>query len=103
MSRRTYTGYALVVVGLGVAASSFRLGGATERACPGIDSVIYDWFGVYPSEARIVSVDLLAASIEWYDGCNWHTQSLLPVYVGALVVLAGVVVLSRAPDADVDD
>lgn len=89
-------------IGLAVAALTLRVGGATQRACPGIDSVLYDRFGVYPDEARLVSVDLLAASLEWYDGCNWHTQSLLPLYVGLLVVGVGVV-LSRASVADADD
>jgi hypothetical protein len=95
MRRRSRLGYALVVLGVAVAALSFRVGGATERACPGIDSEIYERFGVHPSGVRLVSVDLFAASFEWYDGCNWHTQSLLPVYVGLGLVVAGVVVLSR--------
>ncbi len=92
-----------MVIGLGVAALTFRVGGATQRACPGIDSALYDRFGVYPREARVVSVDVLAASLEWYDGCNWHTQSLLPLYVGLLVVVVGGVFLSRASAADADD
>lgn len=91
-----------MVLGLTVAALSLRLGGSTDRACPGIDSALYDRFGIYPDEARLVGVDLLAASLEWYDGCNWHTQSLLPLYVGLLVVVGGVV-LSRASVADADD
>lgn len=100
MTRRSRIGYLLVVAGVGVAALSLRVGGATERACPGIDSAVYDRFGVLPSEVRVVSVDVAAASLEWYDGCNWHMQSLLPLYVGLLVVLAGVAVLSRASTAD---
>lgn len=95
MRRRSRLGYALAVLGVAVAALSFRFGGATERACPGIDSAIYERFGVHPSGVRLVSVDLLAASMEWYDGCNWHTQSLLPVCVALGLVVAGVVVLSR--------
>ena len=95
MLRRSRLGSALAVLGVAAAALSLRVGGATQRACPGIDSAIYDRFGVDPSGVRLVSVDLLAASVEWYDGCNWHTQSLLPVYVGLGLVVAGIVVLSR--------
>jgi hypothetical protein len=100
MSRRSPFGDALVAIGLGIAALSLRVGGATERACPGIDSAIYERFGIYPNEARLASVDVLAASLEWYDGCNWHTQSLLPLSVGLFVVFGGFAVLSRASVAD---
>ena len=102
MLRRSRLGSALAVLGVAAAALSLRVGGATQRACPGIDSAIYDRFGVDPSGVRLVSVDLLAASVEWYDGCNWHTQSLLPLYLGLGLVAAGVVVQSRASDADAE-
>jgi len=102
MRRRSRLGSALVAAGVAVAALSLRIGGATQRACPGIDSAIYDRFGVHPSGVRLVSVDLLAASIEWYDGCNWHTQSLLPLSLGLALVAAGVVVLARASGADAE-
>jgi hypothetical protein len=100
MRRRSRLGYALAAAGVAVAALSLRLGGATERACPGIDSAVYERFGVHPTGARLVSVDLVAASVEWYDGCNWHMQSLLPLSLGLALVAAGLVVLSRPSDAD---
>jgi hypothetical protein len=101
MRRRTRLGYALGLVGVAVAALSLRIGGATQRAC-GIEGAIYERFGVQPSGFRVVSVDLLAASVEWYDGCNWHTQSLVPVYVGLSLAVAGVV-LTQTSAADADD
>lgn len=103
MRRRSRIGSVLVAIGTVVAALSLRLGGATQRACPGIDSPFYEYFGVHPSGLRLVGVDLVAASVEWYDGCNWHTQSLLPVYVGSLLVVGGLVVLSRTSTVHADD
>jgi hypothetical protein len=100
MRHRTRLGYPLGVIGVAVAALSLRIGGATQRAC-GIENAVYERFGVHPNGVRVVSVDLLAASVEWYDGCNWHTQSLLPVYVG-LALVAGGVVVSRTSAADAD-
>lgn len=93
-------GYALVAAGIGVGALSLGVGGTTDLACPGIDSAFYDRFGVLPGEANVVSVAVLGATLEWHDGCNRHTQSVLTFYVGLLVALGGVAVLSREAPAD---
>jgi hypothetical protein len=81
--------YLLVAGGLGLALLSFRFGGATQRACPGIESVVYDLLSVHPPAVRVTAVDVTEATIEWYDGCNWHRQSLLPVGLGFAVSLVG--------------
>lgn len=40
-------------------------GGATQRACPGLDGVVYRTIGVHPIESSITGVDLTAGTIGW--------------------------------------
>jgi hypothetical protein len=34
-------------------------------------------------------------SITWYDGCNWHTVTVLPLLVGGLLLAGGVLTIRR--------
>lgn len=92
MVRSSQFGLLLVAVGIVVGLLSFGFGGATDRGCPGIESVVYDTVGVAPGGAAITDVDLAAMTLEWYDGCNWRTLPLAPLVAGSLVSIAGVVV-----------
>ena len=97
MPRSLRFGHLLVAAGVGIALLSVWTGGATDRACQ-IDGVAYDLVGIHLAGASVTGVDLAAATIEWYDGCNWHTNSLVPVAVGAVAPAAGTLAL-RLPDA----
>lgn len=90
MIRPSHVGYLTIAVGIMIGLLSFRFGGGTQRACPGIDSFVYDLISVQPSRMGITNIEFATATIEWYDGCNWHTQSLVPVVLGLFVSLAGV-------------
>lgn len=96
MVRSSRLGLLLVVAGIVVGLLSFGFGGATDRACPGIESVVYETVGVAPGGAAITDVDLAAMTLEWYDGCNWRTLPLAPLSAGSLVSVAGVVVTASA-------
>lgn len=93
MVRGTHIGYALILVGVGIGLLSFGFGGATARACPQINSVVYATIGVHPTGVAITGVDIGSGSIQWYDGCNWRTNSFVPLVVGGLVSTAGVLTL----------
>jgi hypothetical protein len=86
--------FGVLLVGLGVAIGllSIRFGGATQRACPGIESVVYRTVGVHPAGVAITDVEFTTATVEWYDGCNWRDQSLVPLVLGGIVSVAGIVV-----------
>lgn len=82
MVSRTHIGYALILAGVGIGLLSLGFGGATDRACLEINSVVYETIGIHPSTAAITGVDLSDGTIEWYDGCNWRTNSFVPLVVG---------------------
>jgi hypothetical protein len=82
----------LVAAGVGIALLSVWTGGATDRACP-LDGVAYDLIGIHLAGVAVTDVDLATATFEWYDGCNWHTNSLVPVAVGGVVSTAGALLL----------
>lgn len=42
-------GRLLVVLGVGIGVLSIGFGGTTQRACPGIESVVYEMVRVHPS------------------------------------------------------
>ena len=86
--------YLLVALGVGIGLLSIGFGGATQRACPGIDSIVYEVIRVHPSGVKITNIGFTTATIEWYDGCNWRTQSLVPVALGFLVSLVGFLIRS---------
>ncbi|WP_435075721.1 hypothetical protein [Halorubrum sp. HHNYT27] len=92
MLRSLRFGHVLVVLGVGIALLSVWTGGATDRGCP-IDGVAYDLVGIHLAGASVTEIDLAAGTLEWYDGCNWHTNSLVPVAVGGVVSTAGVLAL----------
>ncbi len=89
MSRRRWLGVACLSAGIGLVLLSFTLSGATERACPELASLSYEFLGVHLRGVRLTDIDLTAATIEWYDGCNWHTQSFVPVLGGAVFIAIG--------------
>ncbi|WP_152436561.1 hypothetical protein [Halosimplex carlsbadense] len=74
--------YALVVVGVVCCGLTARVGGSTQRACPGIDSAVYEAVGVDPWGVRVLGVELPSLALSWYDGCNWRTNSLVPLALG---------------------
>jgi len=87
-------GSILIVAGLALFfVGPFLMAGGTQRACPGIDGVVYETVGIDPGEAEVVGLDGL--TLEWYDGCNWRTGSLAPSLVGAGGVGFGVVLQRR--------
>lgn len=96
-------GYVLIAVGVCVALLSAGFGSATERACT-IDSVVYDRIGIHPSGVAITDVEFATATIEWYDGCNWHTNSLVPLVLGLLVSASGIRIVhsNRTADSETD-
>lgn len=96
MVRSIRLGLLLVVVGVVIALLSFGFGGATDRACPGIGSILYETIGVAPGRAAITGVDVAAMTLEWYDGCNWRTLPLAPLVAGPLVSVAGIAVAASA-------
>jgi len=87
--------YALAVVGVVLCGLAARIGGSTQRACPGIDSAVYEAVGVDPWGIRLLGVDLPSLALSWYDGCNWRTNSLVPLALGCLCLLAAVAVRRR--------
>ena len=100
MARRARLGWLLVVAGIGIAALSLTVGGSTARACPGLGGVVYETVGVHPGGIELVGVDLADATVEWDDGCNWRTNSVLPLVVGLPVTVGGLVIVVRQRTAD---
>lgn len=90
------TGYILLVLGILLFPLTFVFSGGTDRACPEIDSVVYDTVGVYPAEFGVTGADLSNLEVGWYDGCNWHSGPLLFPILGLLTSIAGIVI-SREP------
>ena len=95
MLTRVRLGWLLVVVGVGIAVLSLTVGGSTARACPGLDESMYGALGVHPAGVELTGLDLADATVEWYDGCNWRTNSAVPLALGTPVSLAGAVALAR--------
>lgn len=87
--------YALAAVGVVCCGLTARVGGSTQRACPGIDSTVYEAVGVDPWGVRLLGVELPSLALSWYDGCNWRTNSLLPLALGCCCLLAAVLVRRR--------
>ena len=79
--------------GVGIGVLSMGFGGATQRACPGIESVAYEMIRVHPSSVKLTNIEFGTATLRWYDGCNWRTQSLVPLVSGFIVSLIGTVVI----------
>lgn len=100
MVRRAHLGYTLIIVGVCICLLSFTLGGGTDRTCPEIDSIVYETTGVQPTEVAITGIDLGDVTVEWYDGCNWRTNSLVPVVFGGLISFAGVLTVRSADPTD---
>ena len=100
MLRRARLSYLLVVAGIGIAALSLTVGGSTARACPGIGGFVYRTFGVHPGGVELVGIDPATATVEWYDGCNWRTNSLLPLGIGLFVACGGLLTLVRQRYSD---
>jgi len=98
--RRSRVGWLLVFAGIAVALLSFGFGGSTARACPELGGPVYDTLGIHPGGVELLAVDLADATVEWYDGCNWRTNSLLPLGVGLLVTAAGLRTAVRQRVAD---
>lgn len=100
MVNRAYIGYALIVVGVGIGLLSLTFGGATDRACPEIDSIVYETTGVQPSGLAITGINLGDWTVEWYDGCNWRTNSLIPLIFGSFISFAGVLTVRSVDPTD---
>lgn len=88
-------GYLLLVLGILLFSLTFVFAGGTDRACPEIDSAVYDTIGVQPGAFGVTDVDLSNLEVEWYDGCNWHGGSLLFPILGIVTFTAGLVLSSK--------
>lgn len=93
MARMSRFGCLLVALGMAIGLLSVSFGGATQRACPGIESIVYEMFRVHPGGVKITDIEFAAGTVEWYDGCNWREQSLVPLGLGFVVSLAGIVAI----------
>jgi hypothetical protein len=89
-------GYGLIVLGTILCSFTFVVSGGTERACPEIDSVVYDTIGIYPAEFRVTGVNLSRFKLEWYDGCNWRDGPLLFLILGFVSVITGLIVSRKS-------
>ena len=65
-------------------------GASTLRGCEGFNP---DFLGIEFSRAEITGIDLRAMTVSWYDGCNWHTGSLLLFGITLCLVIAGLFLL----------
>jgi hypothetical protein len=92
MARKRQAGYVLIVLGLLLFSLTFAFSGGTARACPEIDSVVYDTVGVHPAEFGVTGVDLSDFEVGWYDGCNWHRGPLLFPILGVVTSIAGLAI-----------
>jgi hypothetical protein len=82
-------GYVLLVIGILIFSLTVVVSGSTDRACPGIDSVVYDTVGVYPAEFSVTGTDLSNLEVRWYDGCNWRSAPLLFPILGIVAFIVG--------------
>ncbi|WP_267642493.1 hypothetical protein [Haloarchaeobius amylolyticus] len=67
-------------------------GACTERACPGETTG--------PTDYRLTGIDTQDHTVEYYDGCNWCTRSLVWLSLGVAAIgsggtLGGVTVVRR--------
>jgi hypothetical protein len=86
-------GFVLLVLGIVLFSLTFAFSGSTDRACPEIDSVVYDTVGVHPADFGVTAVDLSDLEVGWYDGCNWHSGPLLFPVLGFVTSIAGLAIL----------
>jgi hypothetical protein len=96
MLRSRLAGYGLIGPGVLCALSILTLGGGTERHCPGVDGPVFEAVGVGPTGLRLTGFDLAQLTVTWYDGCNWHTVTVLPLLVGGLLLAVGIVTVRRS-------
>lgn len=95
MSSSTRRGYAFLAVGLVLCLSVVMFGGSTQRACPGIQSPVYEMVGVHPAGFDLMGIDLASLELSWYDGCNRRSNSLIPLILGIGSLVAGVATVRR--------
>ena len=95
MALPRWVGYVLIALGIVLCLLTFALSGGTERACPDIDSVMYDTIGIYPAEFELIGVDWSNLELEWYDGCNWRSGHLLYLVLGITSIIVGLIVTMR--------
>ena len=84
LSRRLI-GFLLVLLGVGLMPLTL-VGASTARGCEDFNP---DLLGIEFNRAEITGVDLQAMTVSWYDGCNWHTGSLLLFGITLCLVVAG--------------
>jgi hypothetical protein len=53
----------------------------------------FDFFDIEFSRAKISGFDLHAMTVTWYDGCNWHTASLLLIVIAFYLIVGGLVLI----------
>ncbi|RXK49305.1 hypothetical protein [Halorientalis pallida] len=95
MFRSRLAGYGVIGLGVLCTLSILTLGGSTQRRCPEVGGRVYDAIGVDPTGLRLTGFDLGQLAITWYDGCNWHTVTVLPLLVGGLLLASGVLTIRR--------
>lgn len=96
MVRYRRVGYALLALGVILSIFPFVFAGGTQRACPGIESVVYDTIGIHPAGFAVTGVDWSSFEVQWYDGCNWRSGPLIPLVLGIGSFLAGLIAIGQA-------
>lgn len=87
--------YALVVAGFVLCTSAFVFAGGYQRACPGIESLLYETIGIYPGGFELTGIDLGSFELRWYDGCNGRFSSLVQITLGIGSLVAGATAIRR--------
>lgn len=95
MVRHRRIGYFLVALGVVLSFSPFVFAGGTQRACPGIESVVYDTVRIFPAGFAFTGIDWASLELHWYDGCNWRDSSLIPLLLGIGSFVVGFTVIRR--------
>lgn len=95
MSLPNRVGYTLLVAGLVLCISAFVFAGGYQRACPEIQSLVYETVRIYPAEFEVTRIDLASFELHWYDGCNGRSSSLVQIALGVGSLITGAAVIRQ--------
>jgi len=86
---------ASIILGLTFIPLTFAFSGSTAALCTDVGGIAYDVIEINLGSFRITEVNLSGLRFFWYDGCNTHVSSLIPVLLGIWMIGFGIYLRGR--------